>query len=83
MSTVRNVALPGPAHHRTGDGVDLFDAVAAARDGFERAHDAVQRDVVADEVRRVLGDDDALAKMMVGELADGVHDRRICFRQSG
>ena len=58
-----------PAERRSGDRVDLFDRVAAARDRFERADDAVECDVVADEVRRVFRDDDALAEMMVGELA--------------
>ena len=75
MSIVRNVALPGPAERRAGDRVDLLDGVAAARDRFERADDAVERDVVADEVRRVLRDDDALAEMVIGEVGGSARRR--------
>ena len=64
----------GPAHGRSGDRVHFFDGVATAGDGLERAHDAVERDVIADEVRRVLRDDDALAQVVIGERADLLDD---------
>ena len=67
MSAVRNVALFGRPIAGPGDGVDLFDRVVAR---FERAKDldhAEQADVVRDEVRRVLRDDDALAETKIRE----------------
>ena len=70
-----------PAKRRTRDGIDFFDRVLAARNRIERPGDAVQRDVVADEVGRVLGDDDALAEMMVGEIANGLDDCRVGLRR--
>ena len=37
----------------------------------------MQAEVVGDEVRRVLRDDDALAQPVIGERADGFDDRRV------
>ncbi len=72
---------PRAAECRTGDRVDLFNRVTAAGDGFKRADNTVQGDVVADEVWRVFRDDDALAKMMVGEPGDRRRDSRIGFER--
>jgi hypothetical protein len=61
MSIVRNVALfgrpiAGPVHR-----VDLFDRVLARLQRAQHLRYAVEADVVGDEVRRVLREDDALA----------------------
>ena len=70
----------GTAERGAGDRVDLLDRVLAAGERLERARHAVERDVVADEVRRVLRDDDALAEQVIAETRDGRDDRRIGFR---
>ena len=71
----------GPAERRTRDGIHFFDGVLAARNRIERPGHAIERDVIADEVRRVLGDDDALAEMMVGEIPNGLDDCRLGLRR--
>ena len=40
----------GTAQRRAGDGVDFIDGVVAAGDCGEDSHDAVEADVIADEV---------------------------------
>ena len=66
-----------PAERRPGDRVDLLDRVAAALERLQRQHHAVEPEVVGDEVRRVLRDDDALAEAVIGELRHALDDRRI------
>ncbi len=65
-----------PPQRRPGNGVNFFRRVLAGRYLLEDTHDAVERDVVADEVRRVLRDDDALAEPLIGKLPDGLDDLR-------
>ena len=72
-----------PSERRAGDRVDLLDRVGAGLDLLEDLHHAVERDVVADEVRRVLRDDDALAEVMIGEIRDTRRRRPGWSRQSG
>ena len=57
----------GTAERRSGNRVDLLDRVLAGRQHIERARDAVQADVVADEVRRVLRHHHALAEDVIAE----------------
>ena len=67
MSIVRNVALFGRPIAAPGDGIDLFDRVFAGLERAQRLDNAEQRDVIRDEVGRVLGDDDALAEIAIDE----------------
>ena len=66
-----------PAERRSGDRVDLLDRVVTRRERAQRLDDAVQPDVVGDEVRRVLRDDDALAEREIREAGDARDDRRV------
>jgi hypothetical protein len=63
MSIVRNVALLG--RPSAGDGVDLFDRVAARFERAQNQHHAVDADVIPNEIRLVLGDDHALAESVI------------------
>jgi hypothetical protein len=67
---------------RTGHRVDLFDGVLAGRDPCQHRGDAVQRQMIADEVRRVLRDHHPFTETAVGERRDGVDDGRpgLCSR---
>ena len=77
MSIVRNVALFG----RPSAGpviASISSIVYCAR--FERAQHlrhAVEADVIGDEVRRVLRDDDTLAESMIGKPRHALDDRAI------
>ena len=82
MSIVRNVALFGrPMAGPVIASISSIVYVAGVVQRPEDLHDAEEADVVGDEVRRVLRDDDALAEAVVGELGDGVDDRRIGVRR--
>ena len=72
----------GTSERRPGDGVDLLDRVLACCHLCERAHECVEADVIADEVRRVLGNHDALAQTVVGKMRHRVHDLRQAFPAS-
>ena len=72
-----------PADRRTGDRVDLFDGVLARLERAQDLHDAEQADVIGDEVRRVLRDDDALAEAMIGEMRSPRRRRPGRCRRSG
>src|SRR6266545_3200469 len=79
MSMVRNVALAGrpsagPVIASTSSIVYRPLATASS------AHNAVQRDVIADEVGRIFRNHYALAKMPIGEFGDHRQDRRIRVR---
>ncbi len=56
------------------DRVDLFDGVVAGRHLRQQLHHAIEREVVADEVRRVLRDHHALAQPVIGEVRDRLDD---------
>src|SRR5439155_21880729 len=66
-----------PAERGSGHRVDLFDRVLAGFERFEHLRDAEQANVIRDEVRRVLRDDDALAETMVGEMRHAIDDGAI------
>jgi hypothetical protein len=66
-----------PSDRRPVDRVDLFDRVGAGCDERQRTHDVVEREVVADEVRRVLRDDYALAQVQIGKRGHAVEHRRV------
>ncbi len=61
-----------PADRRAGDLVDLLNRVGPLLEAGEDPENAVQREVVADEAWRVLGDDDAFAERAIGEGGDRV-----------
>ena len=63
------------ANGRPGHRVDLFDRVLAGCDEREQMHHAREREMVADEVRRVLRNHHSLAEVVIGERADLVDDR--------
>ena len=62
------------ANGRPGHRVDLFDRVSASRDEREQMHHASEREMVADEVRRVLRNHHSLAQVVIGERAHLVDD---------
>ena len=72
----------GTAQRRAGDRIDLFDGVLAAGERIERPRHAVEADVIADEVRRVLGNDDALAEHVIAELRPSRPRPQDRFRRS-
>ena len=57
----------GPANGRSGHRVDFFNRVLASGNEREEVHHTCEREVVADEVRRVLRNHHALAKVVIGE----------------
>ncbi len=78
MSIVRKVARAGAADGGAGDRVDFVDGVAPSLHRAQHSRHAVEGNVVANEVRRVLRDDHALAEHPIAELVDGMHsDGRI------
>ena len=65
-----------PAHGGSGKGVDFFDAeVHLLHDAHDVQH-GEGANAVGDEVRRVLGMDDAFAEVQIAEVSDGLHQRR-------
>ena len=83
-SIVRNVALFGrPIAGPVIASISSIEySASGARPGLEDLHDAVEADAIGDEVRRVLGGDDAFAEPVVGELDDRTLDRRIGIRRA-
>ena len=61
--------------------VDLLDRVVALGGLAERLHHRVDADPVADEVRRVFGDDDALAEVDAGEVRHALDNCRVGVRR--
>ena len=61
------------AHRRAGDVVDVFGSETVFQHLMDRHHHRVGADAVADEVRRVFADDDALAEDVLAELGDALH----------
>ena len=81
MSIVRNVALFG--RPIAGPVIASISSIVYWP-GLERAKDlrhAVEADVVGDEVRPVLRDDDALAETVIREVRHALDDRRIGLRR--
>ena len=64
------------SERRPGNRINLFRRVLARGHLLEDSQHAVKRDVVADEVRRVLRDHDALPEPAIGEVNDRLHDCR-------
>ena len=62
------------AHCGAGDGVDLVDLVVHLDHGVDGRRHAKGADAVADEIGRVLAEDDALAEAEATELGKEVHD---------
>ena len=67
----------GAAQRGTGHRIDLFDRVLAGFERTENLNHSVQADMVRDEIRRVLGDDDAFAEPPIGEARDAGHHIRL------
>ena len=66
-----------PADRGARDRIDFLDRIRPGGERLENAHEPVHRDVVGDESRRVLRDDDVLAEPAIGKVAHGRDDGRI------
>ncbi len=64
-------------HRHAGDRVDVLGRVPELDHQVDRRHHRVRADAVADEVRSVLRDDDALAEHVLAEAPHARHRRRI------
>ena len=60
-----------PAHRRAGDRIDFFYAEPGLHHLAQGDKQAVGADAVGDEVRRILGEDHALAEPLLGKAAHG------------
>ena len=82
MSIVRNVALFG--RPSAGPVIASISSIVYCPDSSARSTCTTpyNADVVGDEVRRVLRDDDAFAETMVGEPRHALDDRRDRCRRS-
>ena len=67
----------GVPDERARQRVHLLDREAARRELLERAHHPIDADPVADKVRRVLGDDDALAQVHARKRRDAPEHVRV------
>ncbi len=65
------------SHGGAGDGVHLVHLVVHFHHGVEGRRDAEDADPVADEVRRVLAEDDALAETEPPEIGEELEDLRL------
>src|SRR4029077_8441738 len=66
-----------PAERGAGDRVDFLDRVLPGLEDAKYLHHAEQPNMVGDEIRSVLRDDDALAEAVIGEIGHLVNDCRI------
>ena len=73
---MRKLALFGCPIGVAGDGVDVLRREAVLEHLVDRRHHRVRADAVADEVRRVLAEDDALAEHVLAEAANARERRR-------
>jgi hypothetical protein len=69
-----------PPECRPGDCVDFLDRVLARLQRLQHMHDREQADVIRDEIRTVLRDDDALPQAEVGKVRHSIDDRGIRLR---
>ena len=67
----------GATHQLAVELVDLFDGVAVVDGGLEGEQHFADTDAVADEVRRIAADDDALAERVVAKLCGLFDNRRV------
>ena len=83
MSTVRNVALFGLPIAAPVIASISSTVYVAGGERLKNADEAMHGDVIGDESRRVLRDDDVLAEPAIGELAHCGDDCRVGVGRSG
>ena len=66
-----------PADRGACDRVDFLDCIGPVGESLENAHEAVHRDMVGDESRRVLRHDHVLSEPAIGKVAHSRDDGRI------